>query len=161
MWLFAPISQTSFKTQKPSLKRGRKVRFPHRHTGASASVDFLKQHLDYTLGWRQRRWGNIWRRLPKFQAFSQPFITQRHAGAAWLSLTAISVLAPPPGGWATCSIWGLIIHKIPAGRKFGLQGPYFPKQVSHNVEGRYPCCRSEGSPTHRVVQTASERPWCV
>lgn len=46
----APISQTNLKTQKPSLKRERKVGPLHRHTGASASVDFLKQHLDYTLG---------------------------------------------------------------------------------------------------------------
>lgn len=41
---------SNLKTQKPSLKRGRKVGLPHRHNGASASVDFLKQHLDYTLG---------------------------------------------------------------------------------------------------------------
>lgn len=65
----------------------------------------------------------------------EAFITQRHAGAAWPSVTAISVLARPPGGGATCPVWGLLVHEVPAGCKFGLQCPYFPQQVSHDVEG--------------------------
>lgn len=40
-------------------------------------MDFLKQHLDYTLSWQQRWWGNIWWRLPKSRCFPTPLSLRR------------------------------------------------------------------------------------